>query len=129
MCFQAQNASGRVSGPHGSGEGTGSCHIDSKSRPLSTAFKILSTATLDKNHRIYIYIYILKSHLLQEKLLVHSLLRQKCTKHYFFSSDHKIDTDLQISKTLHNTFSSLSRHLSVTNIRASIILFSWKIHF
>lgn len=28
---------------------------------------------------------------------------QKCTKQYFFS-DHKIDTDLKISNTFHNTF-------------------------
>lgn len=127
MCFQAQNASGPVSGSHGSGEGTGSCHIDIKSRPFSrarrlTAFEILSTTTLGKNHRIYIYIYF-KITPTSGKTPCTQSPASEMYKTLLFFSDHKIDTDLQISKTLHNTFSSLSRHLSVTNIRAFIFFF------
>lgn len=132
---------------HKVGEGKGrpkaSCHIYSKNRPFSaisyvTEFEILSTTTLDENHH---RIFLKKSHLLQEKLIANNsplftmlwlacwnrllLNCQKCTKQYFFP-DHKIDTDLKISNTFHNTF---PKQALKCDKYKGLFFFSWKIHF
>lgn len=115
----------------GGGERQGNCKLSciyKKNRPFVassyiTVFKILSTATLNENLRIFFlkkekkkkknYTYLRKNSLQTTALylqfcdqLAWTVLCITVTnvqKSIFFS-DHKTDTDLKISNTFHNTF-------------------------